>query len=302
MCNNKPRKKGIQLELRFADNLPYLPLDQRRIRQALINLLNNAVKFTPQAGKVTLEISVFEEEESQELLIMGEENIIMKTFIRFAVIDTGIGIAPENIEKLFKPFIQIDSALNRKYTGTGLGLSLVKQIVELHGGSVGVSSELGKGSCFYFNLPSNYCNIPQSSIKEQEKSPIKDKMITPSVILFVDDDESNIATISDYLEAKGYKLLIAKNGLQALQITKTQHPDLIIMDIQMPEMEGLEAIALIRQDEDIKDIPIIAATALTMEGDEQSCLDAGANNYMSKPLRLRELVDKIETLLQFELR
>ncbi|WP_330204590.1 response regulator [Cyanobacterium sp. DS4] len=294
-------KKNIQLVTDLPPELPYLLIDQRRIRQALINLLNNAVKFTPEGGKITLQVSEYQERE-QDISPNFSDNVknnpnIIKTFIHIAVIDTGIGIAPENTEKLFKPFIQIDSALNRKYTGTGLGLSLVKQIVELHGGNVGVSSELGKGSCFYFDLPSNYCNIPQSSIKEQEKFPIEDRMITPSVILLVDDEESNILTISDYLEAKGYKLLIAKNGLQAVQITKTQHPDLIIMDIQMPEMHGLEAIALIRQDEDIKDIPIIAATALTMEGDEQRCLNAGANSYMSKPLRLRELVDKIEALL-----
>ncbi|WPF89837.1 response regulator [Cyanobacterium aponinum AL20118] len=297
-------KKNIQLFTDFPPELPYLLIDQRRIRQALINLLNNAVKFTPEGGKITLQVSISEDlSPLNPPLIRGEENSVMKTFIHFAVIDTGIGISSENINKLFKPFIQIDSALNRKYTGTGLGLSLVKQIIELHGGNVGVLSELGKGSCFYFDLPFNsYCNIPESSIKDQNNFPTTDITITPSVILLVDDEESNIVTICDYLEAKGYQLLIAKNGLQALEITKIQHPDLIIMDIQMPEMDGLDAIALIRQDEDIKDIPIIAATALTMEGDEQSCLDAGANNYMSKPLRLRELVDKIETLLQFELR
>lgn len=294
------QKKGIQLESRFADNLPYLPLDQRRIRQALINLLNNAVKFTPQGGKITLEISICKEESSQESLITGGENNIMKTFIRFAVIDTGIGIAPENIEKLFKPFIQIDSALNRKYSGTGLGLSLVKQIAELHGGSVRVESQLGKGSCFYLDLPYIFasCNLSQSPASPSQNVSNSVQLNTTSrVILVAEDNENNISTMTDYLKAKGYQLLIARNGLEALSLTKNHHPDVIIMDIQMPEMDGLDAIALIRQDEDIKDIPIIAATALTMEGDEQRCLNAGANSYMSKPLRLRELVDKIEALL-----
>jgi len=302
------QKKGIQLQSRIEEGLPNLSLDQRRIRQALINLLNNAVKFTPEGGKITLQVTICEQKEQESPLnpplIRGEGNNIMKTFIRIAVIDTGIGITNENIKKLFKPFIQIDSALNRKYAGTGLGLSLVKQISELHGGSVGVSSEVGKGSCFYMDLPYIFasCNLNQTPSQESSPPIISGKMTqkTSTVVLLAEDNEGNILTMGNYLQAKGYEIITAKNGLEAIQQTKINHPDIIIMDIQMPEMDGLDAIAAIRQDEDeqIKNIPIIAATALTMEGDKQRCLDIGANDYISKPLRLKELVDKIEALLQ----
>jgi len=136
------QKKNITLKSSFCASLPTITIDERRIRQALINLLNNAVKFTPEGGSITLEI---------DYPLMKEKET--PPFIRLAVMDTGIGIAPENIKKLFQPFVQIDSALNRNYEGTGLGLTLVKRIVELHGGTVEVSSELGKGSCFTIDLP-----------------------------------------------------------------------------------------------------------------------------------------------------
>lgn len=297
-------KKGIQLESFLQEDLPNLFLDQRRIRQALINLLNNAVKFTPEGGKITLEVKMYAQRKKDWPANLTDHcnsnnNNPLQTFVRMAVIDTGIGIASENIEKLFKPFVQIDSELNRQYAGTGLGLSLVKEIAELHGGSVGVTSELGKGSCFYFDLP---CHLAPShldvTILDQQECNYIEIQKNSSVILIAEDNESNILMMTDYLKAKGYQLLFARNGLEAIEVAKNQHPDLIIMDISMPYLDGLSAIAAIRQDEQMKNIPIIAATALTMEGDKQNCLNAGANDYISKPLRLRELVEKIENLLK----
>jgi CheY-like chemotaxis protein len=219
------------------------------------------------------------------------------------VIDTGIGISAENIKKLFQPFIQIDSALNRQYNGTGLGLALVKRIVELHGGSVELTSELGVGSCFAITLPFNVENpnlevqiqydLAELSLIDQSQT---DNLSSP-LILLAEDNEANINTFSSYLQAKGYRLVFATDGRQAISITKAEHPDLILMDIQMPVIDGLTAIKQIRLDPDVADIPIIALTALAMADDRERCLDAGASEYLQKPLKLKQLATSIQQIL-----
>ncbi|MFB2917324.1 PAS domain-containing protein [Aerosakkonema funiforme] len=289
-------KKNIQLEVKLPANLPDLSIDERRIRQVLINLLNNAVKFTPAAGRITLEVSLKQDNTNSDSAKITSPNCL-----QIAVIDTGIGIAPENINKLFQPFIQIDSALNRQYTGTGLGLVLVKRIVELHGGQVGVTSELGVGSCFTIELP---CIVaapslsapetqaelyPELSQPEQEASPL---------ILLAEDNEVNINTIASYLTAKGYRLAIAKNGLEAIQLAESEKPELILMDIQMPEMDGLEATQKIRRNPNLAHIPIVALTALAMDGDRDRCFAAGVDEYLTKPVKLKQLVTTIQGFLK----
>jgi CheY-like chemotaxis protein len=219
------------------------------------------------------------------------------------VIDTGIGISAENIQKLFQPFIQIDSALNRQYTGTGLGLALVKRLVELHGGTIELTSEVGVGSCFAINLP---INIGDPAIEEQTEQDLSGEsqigqsqtegLISP-LILLAEDNEANIATFSSYLEAKGYRILLATDGQQAIDFAKAEQPDLILMDIQMPVIDGLEAIKQIRLDPNLVNIPIIALTALAMEGDRDRCLAAGANDYLSKPIKLKQLNLLIQQVL-----
>ncbi|BAY89104.1 MULTISPECIES: PAS domain S-box protein [unclassified Tolypothrix] len=287
-------QKRIQLEVKIPPQLPKLLLDERRIRQVLINLLNNAVKFTPEGGRITLEVS-------RQQLIPEVENISLTSFIRIAIIDTGIGIAPENIKKLFKPFIQIDSALNRQYTGTGLGLALAKRIVELHSGKVGVSSELGVGSCFTVDLPCS--NLWESSFEPVNSSPelnstCEETVVDSPLILLVEDNEANVLTISSYLQAKGYKIILANNGQDAIALTKTRLPDLILMDIQMPGMDGIDAIKQIRLEQNFVNIPIIALTALAMPGDREKCLAAGANDYIPKPIKLNQLTTRIQKLLE----
>jgi CheY-like chemotaxis protein/anti-sigma regulatory factor (Ser/Thr protein kinase) len=271
-------------------------LDERRIRQVLINLLNNAVKFTLEGGTITLEVS-------QVQLESSTTNLTPLNYIKIAVIDTGIGISAENIQKLFQPFIQIDSALNRQYTGTGLGLALVKRLVELHGGTIELTSEVGVGSCFAINLP---INIGDPAIEEQTEQGLSGQsqigqsqtegLISP-LILLAEDNEANIATFSSYLEAKGYRILLATDGQQAIDFAKAEQPDLILMDIQMPVIDGLEAIKQIRLDPNLVNIPIIALTALAMEGDRDRCLAAGANDYLSKPIKLKQLNLLIQQVL-----
>ncbi len=292
-------KKQIQLSINIPSYLPDITLDERRIRQVLINLLSNAVKFTPTSGKITLEVTM-RQSTSQEFA---------QTYLRFAVRDTGIGISPDNIKKLFQPFVQIDSALNRQYQGTGLGLVLAKRIVELHGGRVSLTSELGAGSCFMIDLPYQSSVImPRQQNLEVEltpndASPPRQSTTTTTVplLLLAEDNEANTSTISSYLTAKGYRIELAKDGQEAITQAVTLSPDLILMDIQMPGMDGLEAMQKIRAIPHLASIPIIALTALAMEGDRDRCLAAGATDYLAKPIKLKQLVERIQSLLEFVL-
>ncbi|MBD2178908.1 PAS domain S-box protein [Pseudanabaena sp. FACHB-1998] len=305
--NQQASQKDIQIKIQVQPNLPEIYLDNRRIRQVLINLLNNAVKFTPNRGYIQLEAS---------LVCDPPDDQLPSQYIQIAIIDTGIGIAAENIPKLFQPFVQIDSALNRQYSGTGLGLTLVRQIVELHGGNVSVTSEVGIGSCFVFQLPykpKEVINDFENPIYQSESSqPInQDAALVTStlastnhevhdrqpLILLVEDNEANVITFSSYLEAHGYRIIFASNGEQAIALTQSHHPDLILMDIQMPVMDGLEATRHIRRDPNSLNIPIIAITALAMEGDREACLDAGANAYLTKPIKLQELAIVMKSFL-----
>ena len=289
--------KQIGLKVQLPPQLPNLSIDERRIRQVLINLLNNAVKFTPVGGHVALNVTI-------------EADNTAASFIRFTTIDTGIGIDSTNLQKLFQPFMQVDTALNRQYNGAGLGLALVKGIVEMHGGSVAARSEVGIGSQFTFDLP-----IPQGEWDLAGKSiapasafsqPSFDKfdrlnteIATSKLwkILIVEDNEANINSISSFLKAKGYETILARNGLEAIVIAQSQLPDLILMDIQMPKMDGLEAIRHLRSQPQFGDLPIVALTALAMSGDREKCLAAGATDYLTKPVKLKQLATTIQEFL-----
>ncbi|WP_330203178.1 PAS domain S-box protein [Cyanobacterium sp. Dongsha4] len=284
-------KKNIKITSQIPDNLNKLMADERRTGQVLINLLNNAVKFTPEGGKVSLKVSRVSEENQE----------ITKNYLRFAITDTGIGIKKEDISKLFQSFVQLDASLNRQFEGTGLGLVLVKQILDLHGGKVELTSELGVGSCFMVDFPyeldqQNTDMSPQKSKDLPPKNPQAEKNQQISILL-VDDNCPNLLTTSSYLEANGFSILCANSGEEALNILNTHHPDLIITDIQMPNISGIELIKIIRQNPLLHQSKIVVLTALAMKGDEQKCLEAGADLYLSKPIRLKELNLKIRELL-----
>jgi PAS domain S-box-containing protein len=294
------QQKRIQIHTKLQLNLPDLLVDERRIRQVLINLLNNAVKFTPEGGSITLEVCRHNRLDSRA----DGSNVDLKEFLEIKVIDTGIGIASENIQKLFKPFIQIDSALNRQYEGTGLGLALVKQLVELHGGQVELTSKLGGGSCFSISLPYAIDTSLSSGIITSNEPSVTSPLEAPnivesqaSLILIAEDNEANIITISSYLTAKGYRIVLANNGQEAIAKAMSAQPDLILMDIQMPVMDGLEATKQIRQIPSLVNVPIIALTALAMTGDRDRCIAAGANEYLSKPVKLKQLSTIIQQLV-----
>jgi CheY-like chemotaxis protein len=260
--------------------------DPRRIKQILVNLLSNAIKFTPEQGNVELQVRTDPEQE----------------LIQFSVIDSGIGVALGDLHKLFQPFTQVDSSLNRQYDGTGLGLALVQKLTDLHGGSVSVESEVGKGSSFTVNLPwdRNMTVSQPATDNDPAQAPAERSQgkSNHATVLLAEDNMANFLTISEYLRSYGYEVILAHDGLEAINKAEQFQPDIILMDIQMPVRNGLEAISHLRTDHRFELTPIIALTALTMPGDRERCILAGASEYMTKPVRLKVLVKTIEKLLQ----
>lgn len=278
-------QKNQQIIQEIDSGIETLFADERRLKQILVNLLSNAVKFTPNNGKIGITVK-------------GDKS---NNTIEFKVWDTGIGIEEEKLNLIFKPFTQLDSSLSRKHAGTGLGLSLVSRLVEMHGGEIIVKSKINEGSCFKLLLPWNN-NLVKKYISEDSLIAHTQHKIEKSnppqhLILLVEDYENNIKTISDFLTSKNFELKIARNGIQAIEMAKEYNPDIILMDIQMPKMDGLAAIKTLRNYESHKYTPIIAVTALAMPGDKEKCINAGANDYISKPLSLKSLLNKIEAYL-----
>ncbi len=281
-------QKNIRLSYQIEDVTEALNVDERRMRQVLINLLNNAVKFTPEGGRVRLEVRGDFQEQT----------------VSFSVIDNGIGIAPEDQSRLFQAFIQIDSRLSRRYEGTGLGLVLVKKLVEMHGGTVKIDSQLGKGSCFILTLPWTRLSwgehpilTPTELLDKSASSRSAPNELKRPLILLAEDNSDNIHTLLNYLQVKGFDVEVARNGIEAVQKARSLHPQVILMDISMPEMDGLEATRQIRADSKLATLPIIALTALAMQGDREKCLAAGVNEYLPKPVQLRQLVQLIQSLI-----
>jgi CheY-like chemotaxis protein len=290
----------VQIDSHIPPHINNINIDERRIKQVLINLLTNSVKFTPSGGKVSLLVAIGIGNTWQGKAIIPQRLQNTNSWmIVFQVVDTGIGIASKDLRLLFQPFVQVDSALNRQYEGTGLGLALVKQIVELHGGQVIAESEVGQGSRFTVALPYEITTsdaIASASISTTLSSLSVNPDNAP-LILLAEDNEANIHTFSSYLTALNYRIIIARDGEEAVAMAKENSPDIIIMDTQMPTMDGLEATKQIRLDPDLTNIPIIALTALAMEGDRERCLDAGANEYLSKPIKLKQLANAIQQFL-----
>ncbi|HMQ29105.1 MAG TPA: PAS domain S-box protein [Chloroflexaceae bacterium] len=409
MMRQEALKKRLDLELSLATAPRFVRADARRLKQILVNLLSNAVKFTPEGGAIGLEVVASEEDQ----------------LVRFTVWDRGIGIAADQIQRLFKPFVQLDSRLARQYQGTGLGLALVYRLAELHGGSVAVASEPGTGSRFTITLPWHgdevSCEPPQieacgaltprtalvvedsptaaeqlarylaelrievlavarggeamaravelrpdlifldillpdtsgwevlEQLKADPRTAAAPVIITSVVddhergaalgaaarlvkpcsradlqdvlarlhmrpppapaprsaapdgvptILLAEDNEANIRTVSDYLAGIGHHVVVARNGAEAVARAREVHPALILMDIQMPGMDGIEATRRIRADADLAPVPILALTALAMPGDRERCIEAGASDYISKPVSLRALARAIGAYLR----
>jgi len=261
--------------------------DARRLKQLLVNLLSNAVKFTPEKGELGLEIQANESERNLKLIVW----------------DKGIGIKPEDLQKLFKPFSQIDSSLTREFSGTGLGLSMVQRLTELHNGGIEVESNPGEGSRFTVILPWS----PQDTTPIPYTPPLDTgRLVMPlphsksPLVMFADDNKMVLGMVADFLETKRYRVIKVRSGTELLERAAEFHPDIMLVDIQMPGMDGMETIRRIRSHADplVAAAPVIAVTALAMPGDRETCLRAGANDYMSKPVRLKALAAAIQKLLE----
>jgi PAS domain S-box-containing protein len=401
-------RKRLRISTSFDAGQVVVNADERRLKQILVNLLSNAVKFTPEGGRIGVEVECNPENKTVSIVVW----------------DTGIGIAKENMERLFKPFVQLDSSLSRQYSGTGLGLSLVRRMAELMNGTVEVQSEVNKGSRFTVTLPlisgtklavpseaapvadgkrvesalviedsADAANIIERYLTElgtkvftdltgedamelaiangvqmifldlhlphrsgweileklhndprtaqipvvivsvedppsapspqyadyivkplrrerllkaiEKASPIEAPgaaLVVSGVarrkrVLLAEDNETNVLTLTGYLTAKGYDLLFARNGMEAIHVAEAHRPDLILMDIQMPVMNGMEAMEALKRDAALARIPVIALTSLAMPGDREKCMAAGARAYISKPVSLRSLAQTMEIIL-----
>lgn len=283
MIKQLAQKKNQDVSFEIDPDLGLMWADERRLKQMIVNLLSNAVKFTPDSGRLGLEVHGDRD---------GNKVII-------SVWDRGIGISDNDIERLFRPFVQLDTGLAREVTGTGLGLALVAQMAQLHGGSVSVESQTGQGSRFTIMLPWEPALSGESSSRMRTTGKfraIKPNEVRPTILL-VEDTREVVMMLVDYLEMAGFNMVTAQDGIDGLTQAKLAHPDLILMDIQMPRLDGFETTKKLRSDPEFKETPIIALTALAMPNDRQRCLDAGMNEYLSKPVNLKTLSKTIKAFL-----
>jgi signal transduction histidine kinase/ActR/RegA family two-component response regulator len=310
MIQPRADKKKLALSLELDYRLSPVLLDERRVRQILVNLLSNAIKFTSEGGQVKLSGKLVSGDRIQGDCRPDCSTINSSTpYLCLEVKDSGIGIPQENWHLLFRPFQQVDSSLSRSHEGTGLGLVLTKRLAELHGGTISFQSETGVGSSFRVWLPvteilTNSQDSPQKvvhNLSERDEQILSE--FTGKRILVVEDQPSNQVLMAEYLESLGYLIELICDGqtmLETIQsdlITETSLPDLVLMDIQLPQIDGFELIRRIKAHPLWQGVPVVAVTALAMTGDRDRCLAAGAATYLSKPFKLAELSSTIKSII-----
>lgn len=275
-------EKNLSLELDVQAGLPTVRADHDRMLQVLINLLSNAVKFTNQGT-----VSIKAKQESSHLVV--------------SITDSGIGIAPEDQAKVFEKFKQAGDTLTDKPKGTGLGLPICKEIVEHHGGQLWLESELGKGSTFYFSLPLQTSGIKpldlerlMQQLREQVSASGSTKRNGSAEILVVDDEPHIRNLLRQELTEAGYRVREASNGREAIELTRKEHPDLIILDVMMPEMNGFDVAAVLKNDPKTLDIPILI---LSIVQDQERGYRLGIDRYLTKPIDTEKLFAEVSTLI-----
>jgi CheY-like chemotaxis protein/HPt (histidine-containing phosphotransfer) domain-containing protein len=281
----KAREKGLVLACDLPRSVPdALVGDPVRLRQILTNLLGNALKFT-ERGEVVVRVSV---------AACASDEVCLQ----FAVCDTGIGISPEDQGRIFAPFAQGDSSTTRIYGGTGLGLAIVSELVSMMGGRLWLESEPGRGSTFYFTArfpqladqppPVHPWVVPLAMPQEQAPHPLR--------VLLVEDTRANQEVVKKILERRGHRVEVADDGREALRRFQQQPFDVVLMDLQMPGMDGFQATEQLRALEGPRPsrVPIVAMTAHALSGDRPRCLAAGMDGYLAKPVHAREVVEAVE--------
>ena len=279
----RAKEKGLELVFSCDEDVPDILLgDNTRLTQIIINLAGNAIKFT-QKGKVTVHAKTLNDDTKN-------------SSIEFSIKDTGIGIAPDKLEHIFERFHQAESNTTRKYGGTGLGLSIAKKLVELQGGTLSVKSQLNVGSEFSFCISyKKASDVHEESEKAEEEKKYNMEELSKLNILLVEDNQLNIKLILSLFSENNLKVQVAENGSEGIKKLKENKFDIILMDMEMPVMNGYEATVHIRK-ELKNNIPIIAMTAHAMAGEKERCLGLGMNDYLSKPINANMLFTKIYSL------
>jgi signal transduction histidine kinase/ActR/RegA family two-component response regulator len=289
MMQASARDKGIVLSCQLDPGVPARVLgDPLRLRQVLLNLVGNAIKFTAQ-GSVALSVS---------LLRADSQRVILE----FAVRDTGIGIPQDKVTELFSPFSQVDVSVTRRFGGTGLGLSISRRLVDLMGGEIGVDSALGEGSRFWVQLPfQRLVEDGETTASERANQVAAPAVVSGARLLVVDDSPINVRIATALLGKRGYRIDAAENGQQALARLAVTDYDLVLMDCQMPVMDGFEATRRLRAGSDgvrNPQVPVIAMTASAMSDDRDRCRAAGMDGFLGKPVSESELLRTVAELLR----
>lgn len=282
MFHDQFQQKGLKAYYQLDPQLPqWLLGDEHRLRQVMINLIGNALKFTEQGG-VFVRVQLLEQHDQHQSLI------------RFSVKDTGIGISPAAQARLFEAFTQADSSTTRQFGGTGLGLTISKKIVELMQGHLQVTSTEGKGSQFFFDIRLTKTDCPVT--QAPSAAPISQVDPHDKYLLLVEDNKINQLVAGKFLQKFGYQYDIAENGAQALERMQTKAYDAILMDCQMPVLDGFEATKRIRllEQSSQRHVPIIGLTANALEGDREKCLACGMDDFTTKPIKIDELEAKLK--------
>ncbi len=287
------KKNDLYLKINIENDVcHYVKGDSARLKQVLINITGNAFKFTHEGG-VTINLKQFAGKPKYK------ENEEDKQYLNFSIHDTGIGVPKEQIESIFESFTQAERKTTRLYGGTGLGLAISKRIIDLMDGDIWVESEVGKGSTFYFKIPLYPGNKPENQDESENIKKLK-KSSRKLRILLAEDNAINIKVASTVLNNRGHDLTVATNGNEALKKLKQGSFDLVLMDIEMPEMNGLEATTLIRSGKaglENSNIPIIAMTAHVLDEMAVKCKKAGMNHLIPKPINIMTLDETLHSVI-----
>jgi CheY-like chemotaxis protein len=280
----RARDKHLALTCEIAPAVPDVVVgDPKRMRQAIEKLVDNAIKFTA-AGGVAVRIDA--------------ETTADQILLHCCVTDTGIGIPPEKRETIFEPFVQGDGSASRRYGGTGLGLAIASDVVRLMGGNIWVESEVGRGSAFHFTARMSKGPSSAASARAPEPTPLGSGPACLRVLL-AEDNAVNRKVAVRLLENRGHTVVAVEDGAQALRVLDGERFDVVLMDVQMPEMNGFEATAAIRARERVHGghLPVVALTAHAMKGDRERCLEAGMDAYVTKPVNADELAATLARLV-----
>ena len=276
-------EQALALRADLAESIPHDILgDPLRLRQALTNLIGNALKFTERGG-VTVRVELVQE-------------TALEIIVQFAVSDTGIGMTPEQQAKIFNPFIQADASMTRRYGGSGLGLAITSRLVELMGGQMSVRSQVSQGSTFTFTARFGRVSHTKDCATQapQELPPLR----RPLRILLAEDIPANQKLVARILGKRGHAVQTASNGREAVELVGSEAFDVVLMDVQMPEMDGFGATTAIRALPNNSHVPIVAMTAHATKGDQEQCLQAGMDDYLSKPINALEMLVLVERLAE----